>query len=531
MNEPDDSDISWKKKYSALTLEADHFGKEREESEKLLCRTIIRLTLAVNGLDPALDPFLKKLRKILKGGIDNEKLRKQVDAISEALLRPEEAHDEIADLAATDQINKEVLFDFLYFCTKDSKTERAIKKLESDFSNNKFQSLAELFAVIVQQLGDLESANSKKKTGFLGRIFSRQKKSDLAEGTIDASTSSELLTRLLDSLEVPIALQHKQQTIRKKSSDSGDLPLFFKTLEEIVQLLLSIKSRAREEQKEINGFLSGLQKQLKKLDGGAKNIKSIVNERSKAQNKMNLSFSGELEGLMTTANEATSLENLKQNLKSKLGSMSEQIEARLVQEEKRDIKVGTKFDEMDDHIKLLEIEASEMKNLLKLRNDQALNDALTGIPNRQAYDEKIANEFARWKRFNTSLMLLVWDIDLFKGINDRFGHQAGDVALQKIAMVLSTELRETDFVARYGGEEFVMLLSGASPEEALVKANMIRDKIRNCGFNSKGKPITITASCGLTGFSADDTPDKVFARGDKALYQAKANGRDQCVLV
>ncbi len=527
----DDKNIKddWKEKYAALVAESDGSERERQTTEKLLCRTIIRLTLAANGLDSSLDPYLKKLRTILKGGVDSEKLRKQVDEVSEALLRAED-NSEIADLDTTDGFDAGILFDFLRYCAKGTEVEHTVKKVESDFSSNKFQDSTALFSAIAQAL-DPASADVEKKTGLLARLFGKQKKPAISNEGIDGSAWRGLLTDLLDSLEMPVTLQHKHETIKRRVADSDELSQFFKTLEEIVQLLLSIKSRAKEEQEEINGFLSGLQEQLEKLDSSTKNVRSIVNEASEAQNRANLGFSDDVDGLMVTTGSATSLEALQQALKSKLDSMSEQIEARLAQDKERDLKVEARFGEMTTHIQLLETEATEMRSALKLKNDQALNDALTGIPNRLAYDERIINEFARWKRFNTSLMLLVWDIDHFKNINDRFGHQAGDIALRKIATVFSSEMRETDFVARYGGEEFAMLLPGASPEEALKKANVIRDKVKNCGFNSKGKPIAITASCGLTGFSGEDTPEKAFARADKALYQAKDNGRDQCVKV
>jgi diguanylate cyclase len=126
---------------------------------------------------------------------------------------------------------------------------------------------------------------------------------------------------------------------------------------------------------------------------------------------------------------------------------------------------------------------------------------------------------------------MVWDIDFFKSINDRFGHKAGDKALVVIAETLQSSIRETDFVGRFGGEEFIMVLSGTDQEDGLKVADEIRGKVESCGFNSQGKPVNITISCGITQYLETDTLDEAFERADRALYQAKHDGRNRCVLM
>jgi diguanylate cyclase len=126
--------------------------------------------------------------------------------------------------------------------------------------------------------------------------------------------------------------------------------------------------------------------------------------------------------------------------------------------------------------------------------------------------------------------MLVWDIDDFKSINDRFGHQAGDKALRVIAKSLQARIRVTDFIARYGGEEFVSLLCGSDGREALKVADEMRSSVEANGFHSAGKPVAVTISCGIAPFSGDDSIDAVFKRADKALYEAKKAGKNRCVL-
>jgi diguanylate cyclase len=198
---------------------------------------------------------------------------------------------------------------------------------------------------------------------------------------------------------------------------------------------------------------------------------------------------------------------------------------------KRIKETEKQVDQLTSRLQELEMETVELRTKLRSEHDMALRDCLTGLPNRLAYEERIGQEVARWKRFKTPFCLLVWDVDHFKSVNDRFGHKAGDKALVTIAQELATSIRETDFVGRFGGEEFVMILSGSDKNAALKVANGIRGKVEDCGFNSQGRPVKITVSCGIAQFLDNDTHEHVFERADHALYQAKSDGRNRCVAL
>ena len=125
--------------------------------------------------------------------------------------------------------------------------------------------------------------------------------------------------------------------------------------------------------------------------------------------------------------------------------------------------------------------------------------------------------------------MAVWDIDLFKEVNDTYGHKVGDKILMAVAKLLEERMRETDFIARYGGEEFVMFLPGTNEDDALVLTDALREKIANCKFNHDGQIIRITMSCGISNFRENDDHESMFERADKALYAAKDKGRNQCM--
>ncbi len=173
-------------------------------------------------------------------------------------------------------------------------------------------------------------------------------------------------------------------------------------------------------------------------------------------------------------------------------------------------------------------ENNRLNVILQEKNARLMQDTLTGIPNRLAYEERLQQEFKRWNRFGNPLTFLIWDIDHFKMINDQYGHAIGDAVLCSVAKQLASRIRGTDFVARVGGEEFVMLLPGADNEAASQLANQIRLSIAESGFSNSEISIPVTISCGLASIQIGDSTQRVFERADCALYQSKRTGRNRC---
>lgn len=158
----------------------------------------------------------------------------------------------------------------------------------------------------------------------------------------------------------------------------------------------------------------------------------------------------------------------------------------------------------------------------------ALRDPLTGLLNRRAFGPRFHEEVARARRHGGSLCLLVGDIDHFKRINDTYGHQAGDLALQQVATLWQAALREIDVCARLGGEEFVALLPETPLERGAEVAERLRQKVRTAPVDlGGGQIVTLTISIGLAAFHSGENEADLFARADAALYDAKNNGRDR----
>ena len=150
--------------------------------------------------------------------------------------------------------------------------------------------------------------------------------------------------------------------------------------------------------------------------------------------------------------------------------------------------------------------------------------------NRQALNENLEKEFNSWQRYKRPLSIVLWDLDHFKSINDTYGHAAGDKVLKTVAQLFLSLTRATDSIARYGGEEFMGIFPETGLEEAELLANKIREHIRESKFHYEGDSVQVTVSAGIAQFGHEDTIKDVLKRADEALYRAKAQGRNCCVL-
>ncbi len=165
----------------------------------------------------------------------------------------------------------------------------------------------------------------------------------------------------------------------------------------------------------------------------------------------------------------------------------------------------------------------------KLLARLARTDALTGMLNRRAMQEQLEREILLMSRGGGSFSILLIDLDDFKGVNDRYGHRAGDQVLIHLSRTLSGHLRVSDVQARWGGEEFMVLFSGTGGEAALNVANKLRILFADNPAIVDGQKLTVTFTGGLVEATEQDTVDTLFVRADTALYQGKNAGRNRIV--
>ena len=177
-----------------------------------------------------------------------------------------------------------------------------------------------------------------------------------------------------------------------------------------------------------------------------------------------------------------------------------------------------------------ELEEKNIELEKKIREVEYLSitDPLTTIGNRRRFETNLEKEIARSKRYGHRLSLVMFDIDFFKQINDKQGHEVGDYILQHLSLVLKNQLRENDCFSRWGGEEFALIFPETNIDQAAGIAEKFRELINQIEF---GDNLFITCSFGVTEYILDEPVGDLFSRVDNALYQAKELGRNRVEVI
>ena len=206
-----------------------------------------------------------------------------------------------------------------------------------------------------------------------------------------------------------------------------------------------------------------------------------------------------------------------------------------------DLEVGK-----DEYIQIIESARAELSKLsvemintsiqqikeMEILKQQVIRDSMTQLYNHHHFRQLLQNELSRAQRYKRPLSLLFGDIDHFKAINDTFGHLAGDRVIKALATKLRMETRESDHAARYGGEEFAVILPETTIEDAKVIAERLRSGIESMDITYGGNSISISLSFGIADLTDNKKADidELISRADKALYHAKEQGRNRCII-
>lgn len=234
----------------------------------------------------------------------------------------------------------------------------------------------------------------------------------------------------------------------------------------------------------------------------------------------------------TQASEFSShLENWSEALSKQGCSSSLGAEISSLLDETRDMQSAVSHLQARLYASNEEIEA--LKQEVVRAREEAISDALTGLANRKGLDDELARCLSQALETDTHPSLMIADIDLFKRVNDTYGHLFGDKVIRAVAHVIRQNVKGKDTASRYGGEEFVVLLPDTPPEGAAKVAETIRNAVENSRIkNAENGDIIgkVTLSFGVTSFRPGDTASSLIERADKALYQSKQNGRNRVTV-
>jgi len=467
--------VDWRKRHLDALREMENEERRLRGIEQILRRLVQRLCAVAMGHDSRLDTQLEGISAATRRDADEEQLRKLFDSLTGAVMAVEKS----AIVLPTPTPPAAPIRPPAPIAASAASAEvRVVAAPE-----RRWQSSCQAVELLLERLGQSDAQGAELVA----------LRSDLAAAADDAGLAA-VLQRVGD-----LVAEHTAAIARERA--------------EAVVTLAQVTERLSE----MAHFLSG---------------ESAERERHHDdQETLNIDLLTQMTRLTNDVQTHDDLAALRVMVTERLEAVASNVRDFRERERNRYAENAARSERMHSRLAVLEKESRELSRNLDLEKQRSRIDTLTRVNNRVSFDERFAEELARWKRFQHPVSILVWDIDRFKSINDACGHRGGDAVLREVAVALSRGRREVDFFARFGGEEFVSLLVGADLADALLAAEEMRVAVESLRFHFHGTPVRVTVSCGLTALRPGDSADIVFDRADAALYQAKNKGRNVCVAV
>ncbi len=532
-----DGDVAWQEKYAQL--------QERSNTRQaLLRRGLVCVSLAVDNIDPGLEQGLKRLRQLLRGEWASEELAVMVDAM-EATVRQLDEHRQ-QDRTSRGELMQQLISQLQRLQPErdqQKRLEALLKKSAAGVAD--FQPLLgefiAIFADVLEKISHAGSAPSKRR-GLLGRLFGHeQTPPSLAMDAAEADPVAmpvpgfqqqawqEARLRIAEVLMGMLEQVREQQgervdSLSQRWAQVQEPQAVAELIDESLNLhqgLVLARTRETED------FLLHMQRRLLDVHKFLLQQGQQQAQERQAQEALGRSVGDEISALRHHAAEARSLDQLQASIEARLEGIVGLVDAYREQSVGRARSLHTEVQELENKLKRLEGESRHLREVVRQEHHRATHDALTGLANRQAYEERAQMEFGRWKRYGHPLSVLVVDVDRFKAVNDQYGHLAGDKVLRLVAQSLQKAVREADFLARYGGEEFVVILPQTALDGAILVAEKLRSEVAASPFHFSGQPVPITCSIGVSELRSGDEWEALVERADQALLRAKREGRNR----
>lgn len=557
------SQPEWREKYLDALDAQDELERELTEQRALLSNAVERLSTAAQGQDEELDQVLMGLHLTLRDK-SAQQIKPVLEELGEALTEFDQRR------VQTQAAISRALTTMLTLLSKRHLSRTLQKEIEHYLAQLPQRvTKLRLYPALIQQLADIQqqvlTQGSSPTTGFWqkllkGRMGSGEPvRSEVTDGDNEGVLS---LTDVSENLALADALHSPETETGRLSSDSllqktstllrvglehldlpGDMvreaeklqqhlqqPL---AIDQMIGVLESAQALVIEacifSRRAFADYLDNVNQELASIYEAMSGAMHQHVEHFESAQQLERSMLQQMTALEAEAAQATDLDQLKFSVTSQIGNIRQALH-HLHHKDQHQQQLAAQMKELASKLQEMEAEAEKTRSALARQRYKSLRDPLTELPNREAYQERVRAEFNRWQRYQHPLSLAICDLDHFKKINDSFGHQAGDRVLKVIGRSISKRLRTVDFFGRYGGEEFVAILPETNLQDAYDLLEKIRAAIANTAFNYKEQPLDITLSIGVAEFRAGDTIDAVFARADKALYSAKAAGRNRVLI-
>jgi diguanylate cyclase len=334
----------------------------------------------------------------------------------------------------------------------------------------------------------------------------------------------QLVEQIVSEIPISAETEKKARVLQHILLYSEDWSALRKGLRDVAELVMMAIKQCRAQ---FDEFIQQLDDRLAVLRHSFVAHTSAQSGRLSASEALGRDLRGGITRLSQHIQSSNNLGQLKHSVTAHLDDIAQSVVQFRERESDREKALATQLETMQQKIVTMETESELMREQVLKERRRANTDMLTQLPNRDSWHDRLQLEVERWQRYKGEMTIAIVDIDLFKRINDYYGHKAGDRVLQLLARELKKGLRSTDFIARIGGEEFVVLL----PETTGIQAKQVMDGLRanvaKLPFHFSNQPVTITFSAGIASIRSGDDEDTLFERADRTLYIAKNAGRNQ----
>lgn len=511
---------------SRATLEKDF-----SHQSTLLIQFISKLSQVCKGLDLELDNRLAKLRISLSKSAPISGIEQDISSISQLLQQHSlkndrsitQMHDQFHQAGKTLQkVNG--LPDSL------RRNLRSLIK-KSEQSKEALIQYVDIFSQLLTFYDGALKAKVNDPSGGLLNSLPLAAKAVTQDKTLPKDVNQKIIeqfTLILNGLTLSEPHNKQLSSIKKKviTGISND-----KLMDSFLETFNVIIEDFQEERRTAESFLSTLSKTLATVKEAVKSTLSTSKDGQNQHNLLNAQLNKQIIEVTSTVEKATSLAEIKVDINQKLQLIAGTLEEKTSFEYKNQQDLEAQLNSMTQKVNLLEKQSNSFEKRLREQQIKSMQDALTKLSNRAAFDEYFAKEMVRYHHKPFELAIVVMDLDNFKRINDTYGHTAGDKTLQVIANTLTKKLNENVFIGRYGGEEFVLIYSGIKQDQLMKELNLLNKHIARLPFKFKNNKVSITMSIGASHVTANDNIHIAFERADKALYQAKGQGKNQVVYL